>query len=80
LPRLLDQAADVRHDCVALVRPSTPFCTSTTRSAVFGRFSSVVIVSLLSLGSCVRNGKSTHDIESLGCPAGFCRAAQAKGD
>jgi hypothetical protein len=45
-PRLLDKAADVRDDRVALVSPSTtPFCTSTTRSAVFGRFSSVVMVS-----------------------------------
>ena len=42
--RLLDEAADVRDDRVALVTPATtPFCTSTTRSAVFGRLWSVVM-------------------------------------
>ena len=53
-PRLLDKAADVRDNRGAVVRSSTtPRCTSTTRSAVFGRFSSVVMVAP-SLTCCPR--------------------------
>ena len=54
--RLLDEAADVGDDRVALVIPSTtPFCTSTTRRAVLGLFSRVVMVSpLLSVEPLVR--------------------------
>jgi hypothetical protein len=45
-PRLVDNAADVGDNRVALVRPSTtPICTSTTRRAVFGRFWNVVMAS-----------------------------------
>ena len=45
-PRLVDKAVDVCDDRVTLVRSSTtPFCTSTTRSAVLGRFSRVVMAS-----------------------------------
>jgi hypothetical protein len=46
LARLLDKLRTFATTASRLGVPATtPFCTSTTRSAVFGRFSSVVMVS-----------------------------------
>jgi hypothetical protein len=61
-PRLLDEAAEAGDDGIALVSPppTTPFCTSTTRSAVCGRFSSVVIVASCSRGAQLSTRGETY--------------------
>ena len=65
-PGLVDEAADVRDDGVAIIPLTLPFCTSTTTSAVFGRFLSVVIVSLVV--------RSLAECEAVGLDAGLGEA------